>query len=75
MSKYKISIDKDRCVGSTLCIMQAPDIFELDAEHQSHVIDPDTDDDEGLLDAARACPMNAIFLIDKETGEQVWPRR
>jgi ferredoxin len=55
--------------------MEAPDIFELDAEHQAKVVDPDTNDDEGVLAAARACPMNAVFLIDKETGEQIWPRR
>ena len=74
MSKYNITIDKNRCVGSTLCMMEAPDIFALDAEFQSHVIAPDTLDDEGVLAAAHACPMNAIFLVDKETGERVWPR-
>ncbi|MCB9357584.1 MAG: ferredoxin [Calditrichaeota bacterium] len=74
MSKYEISINKDRCVGSTLCMMEAPDIFALDKEHQAHVLEPDTPDDEGVLGAARSCPMNAIFLIDKETGERVWPR-
>ncbi len=74
MSKYKITIDKIRCVGSTLCIMEAPDIFALDDEHQAKVIDPETLDDEGVEAAAHACPMNAIFIVNKETGEQVWPR-
>ncbi len=74
MSKYKITIDKNRCVGSTLCMMEAPDIFALDKEHQAHVVDPETLDDEGVLTAAHACPMNAIFIEEKETGKRVWPR-
>lgn len=74
MSKYKITIDKNRCVGSTLCMMEAPDIFALDKEHQAHVVDPETLDDEGVLTAAHACPMNAIFIEEKETGKRIWPR-
>ena len=74
MSKYKITIDKNRCVGSTLCVMESPDIFALDAENQSRGDDPNTDDDEGVLAAAHACPMNAIFIEEKETGKRVWPR-
>ena len=73
MSKYKITIDKIRCVGSTLCIMEAPDIFGLDGERLSQVLEPDTLDDEGVLAAAHSCPMNAIILEDKETGKRIWP--
>ncbi|MCL4305519.1 ferredoxin [bacterium] len=74
MSKYKITIDKNRCVGSTLCMMEAPDIFGLDPERQAQVIDPETLDDEGVLAAAHACPMLAILVEEKETGQRVWPR-
>lgn len=74
MSKYEISIDKFKCVGSTLCIMDAPEVFALDSEHQSQVIDASGTDDEAILHAAQSCPMNAIVLVDKETGAKVWPR-
>ncbi|NUO19831.1 ferredoxin [bacterium] len=74
MSKYKITIDKNRCVGSTLCMMEAPDIFALDEEHQARVDNPDSDDDEGILAAAHACPMNAIFIEEIATGKRIWPR-
>jgi ferredoxin len=36
------------------------------------VVDPEGDDDEAVLDAARGCPVDAITLVD-EYEEQVWP--
>jgi ferredoxin len=36
------------------------------------VIDAEGTDDETILDAARACPVDAIILID-EFEDQVWP--
>jgi ferredoxin len=37
------------------------------------VWNPEGTDDEAILDAARACPVDAITLID-EFEEQVWPQ-
>ena len=62
MPKYKITIDKNRCVGSTLCMMEAPDIFAVDDEHQARVDNPDSDDDEGILAVANACRQNTIVI-------------
>ena len=39
---------------------------------QQVVIDPEGAKDKRILDAARACPVDAITLIDAR-GEQVWP--
>ncbi|MBK6765529.1 MAG: ferredoxin [bacterium] len=75
MSKYEIKIDKFKCVGSTLCVMDAPEVFALNGEMQSHVIDANAADDEAILHAAQSCPMNAIILIDRETGQKAWPAR
>jgi hypothetical protein len=36
------------------------------------ILDPAAADDEIVLDAARACPVDAISLID-QYHEQVWP--
>jgi ferredoxin len=36
------------------------------------VVDAEAPDDETILDAARACPVDAIILID-EFEDQVWP--
>jgi len=39
----------------------------------SIVVDPEGMDDEAILDAARACPVDAITPVD-EFEEQVWPQ-
>lgn len=50
----------------------APEVFELDDEDFCVVIDPEGAKDKRILDAARACPVDAITLIASD-GEQIWP--
>lgn len=69
---YTISIDRTLCAGYGECIGLAPEVFEHDGEGISVVIDPEGNEDEAVLDAARACPVDAITLVD-EHGDQVWP--
>jgi ferredoxin len=73
MAKYKIEIDRDACVGDGLCVDEAPDTFEMDDEDIAVVINPAGDDPEAILDAAQACPSDAIILHDADTGAKVWP--
>jgi ferredoxin len=51
----------------------APGVFELDEESKSMVVDPDAQDLDSLLLAAQDCPVDAIFIVDAETGEQLYP--
>jgi ferredoxin len=51
----------------------APGVFELDGEDKSVVIDPDGADRDEILTAAANCPVDAIFIVDEETGEQLQP--
>ena len=69
---YRIRIDRELCSGYAECVGLAPEVFERDAREKSVVVDPEGTDDETILDAARACPVDAIILID-EYEEQVWP--
>jgi ferredoxin len=52
----------------------APSARVLDAEARDDetVLDAEARDDETVLDAARACPVDAITLID-QYHEQIWP--
>ena len=72
-SRYRIEVDANRCVGSTLCVHFAGETFELDEEGQSRVVDRPGDDDEAVMEAATQCPQGAIILRDAATGEQVFP--
>jgi len=73
MAKYRIEIDRDECIGDGLCADEAPGTFEMDDEDIAVVIDPEGDDPDTILEAAKSCPSDAIILYDAETGEKVWP--
>jgi ferredoxin len=69
---YKISVNRELCASNAECVSLAPDVFELDDEDLCVVIDPEGAKDQRILDAARACPVDAITLIASD-GEQIWP--
>ena len=68
-----ISVNHDRCVGSTMCVLTADAVFALDEDGQSVVTDPDGADTATVVDAASQCPMEAITVVDGETGDTLFP--
>ncbi|NBM19452.1 ferredoxin, partial [Streptomyces sp. GC420] len=61
------------CVGSAFCAGTAPGVFRLDATRRARPLDPDTDASEDVLAAAEGCPVEAITITLRETGETVFP--
>ncbi|HET6347623.1 MAG TPA: ferredoxin [Candidatus Krumholzibacteria bacterium] len=72
-AKYHILIDRDACVSDKLCQDHAPDVFTYDDEGKPVVMTENTDWPKNLLWIAKNCPVQAVKIIDAETGEQVWP--
>ena len=70
---YHIKIDRSLCTGYGECVGIAPEVFQLGDDNVSIVLDPEGSDDETVLDAARACPVDAILLTD-DFDELVWPQ-
>jgi len=68
---YRIVVDREKCQGISACVGAAPDVFEIDGEGKAVVIKADGSDDETILLAAEACPLEAISLFND--GEQVFP--
>jgi ferredoxin len=68
----KARVDRNICIGSAICVSIAPDVFELDNEGLSHVVDPDAGADDLLREAAENCPSQAIILEDDQ-GNQIYP--
>lgn len=68
-----ISVNHDRCVGSTMCVLTAETVFALDDAGQSVVSDPDGADAATVVDAASQCPMEAITVVDEATGDTLFP--
>lgn len=70
---YKIKVDRGLCIGAAPCFAIAPKVFKIDNENKAVVVDEKGADDQTILEAAQSCPVNAIILVDEETGKQVYP--
>lgn len=72
-SKYKIKVDKAKCIGCGTCSAIAPKTFKLDSNNKAVVQKGDKDNDKTILQAAQSCAVLAITLTDTE-GKQVFPK-
>jgi ferredoxin len=64
----EISVDRERCLGSGLCIVYAPNTFAHDDEAKAVVVDPTGDPVEAIRNAVEACPTSALRLVDDREG-------
>ena len=71
MTRYRIEVDHDVCQGTGMCVGIAPDHFELGSDHLSRPLLTIVDADEAVADAAECCPLEAIVLVDADTGEPI----
>lgn len=71
MTRWKLSVDKDACIGSAMCVGVAPDRFVLDERQRSGPVETEIDADEAVRDAAATCPSEAIGVVDADTGRPV----
>ncbi len=60
---YRIEIDQSLCSGFGACAELAPDVFEVEPGGTATVRIGESDD-PAVLDAAAACPMAAITVIE-----------
>lgn len=71
--KLTMRIDRDLCIGAATCIALAPKAWALDDEAKAIILDTASEEsDQALLDAAKSCPVMAIFITD-ENGKQLYP--
>jgi len=71
--KWTMRIDRDLCIGAATCVALAPKAWALDDEAKAIILDTtEEESDAALLEAAKGCPVMAIFITD-ETGKQLYP--
>jgi ferredoxin len=68
----QILINRHECCGHAQCAEVLPNVFAIDSQQKSTVLDPEAASLERVLEAAEACPCGAIVVEDDE-GEQIFP--
>jgi ferredoxin len=71
--RFTMRIDQSLCIGAATCVAIAPKGWALDEAAKAYILETaEEETDEALLEAAKGCPVLAIFITD-ETGKQVYP--
>jgi ferredoxin len=63
---HMIHVDRERCMGSGVCVFNAPATFSQDDDTKSVVIDPSGDTEDVIRRAVAACPTSALSLSFEE---------
>jgi ferredoxin len=71
-TRWRISVDRDTCIGSAVCVGTVPGRFKLVGDRSAPVDEVIEPDDE-VVGAAESCPMEAIRVLDADTGEVIAP--
>lgn len=60
----KISINRDHCIGSGMCMGAAPEVFDLDEESKAYLLRTEFGGVEAAVEQAVAlCPVKALAII------------
>jgi ferredoxin len=71
--KLTMRIDRNLCIGAGTCVAIAPKAWALDDEAKAIILDTvESESDDVLIEAAKGCPVLAIFITD-DTGKQIFP--
>ncbi|MDH7476670.1 MAG: ferredoxin [Microgenomates group bacterium] len=74
VQNYKVWVDRNLCIGAATCIAVAPKTFQLDKEGKAVILETaDKEMIETIIEAAKACPVAAIFIED-EKGNRIFPK-
>ena len=68
----QIHIRRSDCCGHGECAAIAPDVFAIDSRNKAIVLDPEAASVDLLIEAAEACPCQAVVVQDDE-GNEVFP--
>lgn len=70
--RVQVVVDERLCVGTRMCTVVAPSMFEFDeAMGVSRAVLDVVALDASLMDAGVNCPVGAVRLTDPVTGEEL----
>lgn len=71
--ELKVRIDRKTCISSANCLVVAPEALEFDDDSIVDFIDnPEPIESAQLIEACKMCPVEALFVFDKD-GKQIVP--
>ena len=65
---WRVSVDRELCMGTGMCIVYAPGTFAHDAEATAIIQERPSDPLTAVRDAVEACPMAALALDPPEVS-------
>jgi ferredoxin len=65
---WTVTVDRELCLGSGMCIVYAPGTFAHDEQAKALVLDPADDPLDAVRTAVEACPTSALRLDSDERG-------
>ena len=75
--RYQIIVEPSLCLAFGSCETLAPKVFVVEKDkpiNPKAVVMSETGTDfETILDAAKTCPTKAIIIIDRYSGERIYP--
>lgn len=67
MSKFKVILDQEKCIGCNTCVLIDPDTFEMDTTiYKAKVKTQPSEITEKIKTAVSSCPVGAISIIEEE---------
>lgn len=76
-SRYQIIVEPSLCLAFGSCEVLAPKVFVVEKNIQINpkaiVISETAEDFDTIMDAAKTCPTKAIIIIDRYTGNCIYP--
>jgi ferredoxin len=60
----RVQVDREKCLGSGLCLLKAPTVFDQDDEGLVLLLEaqPGTSAEEAVRNAEKSCPAEAITV-------------
>lgn len=73
MAKYKIILDKSKCIGAGNCVQANSSNYRIEKDGKAKVIKADIDESELAKNklAAKGCPTAAIKIIDVSSNQEI----
>ena len=74
-TRWQVTVDPGRCIGSGTCLALAPHLFRPGAGGITEVSAAEASAASSVLDSAICCPSQAITITDAATGAPLHPKQ